>query len=112
MPSHLQNALRRFLQNHWKQTLSKHSTGFVGWDVHKASIAIGVAVEGRAAGRFVGTVGPALPELLKALRSLGRLEGLSIVYEAGLCGYGLVREVRAVGYACEVIAPSKIPAGS
>ena len=31
------------------------------------------------------------------------------MYEAGPCGYGLVRELRSRGYACEVIAPSKIP---
>lgn len=89
--------------------MSKHSTGFVGLDVHKESIAIGVAGEGRAAGRFVGMVGPALPELLKSLKSLGPPETCSIVYEAGPCGYGLARELRARGYACEVIAPSKVP---
>lgn len=65
--------------------MQKHSTEFIGLDVHKESIAIGVAGAGRAAGRFVGTVGPAVTELLKALRSLGRPEGFSIVYEAGPC---------------------------
>jgi transposase len=50
-----------------------------------------------------------MSELLKALKSLGRPEGQSIVYEAGPCGYGLVRELRSRGYLCEVIAPSKIP---
>lgn len=89
--------------------MDKHSTGFIGLDVHKESIAIGVAAEGRAAGRFVGTVGPARAELLKSLKSLGDPAALSIVYEAGPCGYGLVRELRSRGYACEVIAPSKIP---
>ena len=73
--------------------MSKHSTGFVGLDVHKESIAIGMAAEGRTAGRFVGMVGPARPELLKSLKSLGAPEALSIVYEAGPCGYGLVREL-------------------
>ena len=82
---------------------------FVGLDVHKESTAIGAASAGRAAGRFVGTAGPTLAELLKSLKSLGRPEALSIVYEADPCGYGLVRELRARGYVCEVIAPSKIP---
>jgi transposase len=50
-----------------------------------------------------------LAELLKSLKSLGRPEELSIVYEAEPCGCGLVRDLRARGYACEVIAPSKIP---
>ena len=89
--------------------MEKHSTEFIGLDVHKESTAIGQASAGRAGGRFVGTVGPTLAELLKSLKSLGRPEDLSIVYEAGPCGYGLVRELRSRGYACEVIAPSKIP---
>jgi transposase len=74
--------------------MEKHSTEFVGLDVHKESTAIGRASAGRTAGRFVGTVGPTLAELLKSLKSLGRPEELSIVYEAGPCGYGLVRELR------------------
>jgi transposase len=89
--------------------MEKHSTAFVGLDVHKESTAIGRASAGRAGGLFVGTVGPTLAELLKSLKSVGRPEELSIVYEAGPCGYGLVRELRSRGYACEVIAPSKIP---
>lgn len=89
--------------------MEKHSTVFVGLDVHKESVAIGVATAGRAAGRFVGTVGTTLAELRTSLKSVGPPDTLSIVYEAGPCGYGLVRELRACGYACEVIAPSKIP---
>ena len=89
--------------------MEKHSTEFIGLDVHKETTAIGRASAGRAGGRFVGTVGPTLAELHKSLKSLGRPEELSIVYEAGPCGYGLVRELRSRGYACEVIAPSKIP---
>jgi transposase len=84
-------------------------TGFVGLDAHAESIAIGVAEAGRAAARFVGTVGSRRSELEKALRKLGPPESLQIVYEAGPCGYGLVRELRARGYRCEVVAPSKIP---
>lgn len=88
--------------------MEKHSTEFIGLDVHKESTAIGRAIAGWPAGRFVGTVGPTLAELLKSLKSLGRPGKLPIVYEAGRCGYGLVRELRSRGYACEVIAPSKI----
>jgi transposase len=84
-------------------------TGFVGLDAHAESIAIGVAEVGRDAPRFVGTVGSRLAELEKALKKLGTAGSLQIVYEAGPCGYGLVRELRARGYRCEVVAPSKIP---
>ena len=84
-------------------------TGFVGLDAHAESTAIGFAEAGREAPRFVGTVGPRFLELSKALSRLGGPEHLLIVYEAGPCGFALARELRAKGYRCEVVAPSKIP---
>ncbi len=89
--------------------MDKVITGFVGLDVHAQSTAIGFAQAGREAPRFIGTVGPKYSELLRALDRLGRPEELWVVYEAGPCGYGLARQLRAAGYHCEVIAPSKIP---
>ncbi len=83
-------------------------TVFVGLDVHSQSTAIAVAHAGREAPRFVGTVGARLSELIKALCKLGEPPTLLIVYEAGPCGYTLVRELRAKGYRCEVVAPSLI----
>ena len=80
-------------------------TGFVGLDTHAESTAIAVAEAGRAAPRFVGTVGPRLAELTKALSKLGTPQSLCVVYEAGPCGY----ELASLGYRCEVVAPSKIP---
>jgi transposase len=84
-------------------------TAFVGLDAHAESTAIGVAEAGRTAPRFVGTVGATFPELRKSLTKLGSPAELSIVYEAGPCGYALARELRVAGYQCEVVAPSKIP---
>jgi transposase len=84
-------------------------TGFVGLDAHAESTAIGFAEAGRAAARFVGTVGAKRSELRKALGKLGEPGSLLIVYEAGPCGYALARELRTAGYRCEVVAPSKIP---
>ena len=84
-------------------------TGFVGLDAHAESTAIGIAEAGRAAARFVGTVGAKPAELIRALGKLGKPGSLLIVYEAGPCGYGLARDLAAAGYRCEVIAPSKIP---
>jgi transposase len=89
--------------------MSEVITSFVGLDVHKDTIAIGEAEAGRESPRFVGTVGPDLGQLLKALRSLGKPEHLLITYEAGPCGYGLARHLRDHGYPCEVIAPNKMP---
>lgn len=84
-------------------------TAFVGLDAHAQSTAIGVAEAGSTAPRFVGTVGAKLTELTKALAKLGGPEQLLIVYEAGPCGFALARELRASGYRCEVVAPSKMP---
>ena len=84
-------------------------TGFVGLDVHAESTAIAIAEADRAVPRFVGTVGPRFAELIKALGKLGEAQRLLIVYEAGPCGYGLARELMALGYGCEVVAPSRIP---
>lgn len=83
-------------------------TSFIGLDVHKDSIAIAVAAAGREAPRFVGTVGPQLSSLCKALRCITSAEHALIVYEAGPCGYGLARHLNAHGYCCEVIAPARI----
>jgi transposase len=88
--------------------MSKTITSFVGLDVHQDATAIGVAEAAREAPRFLGTVGPDLRQLLKALKSLGKPDTLLVVYEAGPCGYGLVRQLRARGFACEVIVPGKI----
>ena len=45
-------------------------TGFVGLDAHAESTAIGLAEAGRAAPRFVRTVGAKPAELMRALRKL------------------------------------------
>lgn len=83
-------------------------TSFVGLDVHKESIAIAVAEAGRQAPRFVGTVAPCLPSLRRVLRGIGRAAATLVVYEAGPCGYGLARRLKAEGYSCEVVAPARI----
>jgi transposase len=94
---------------HRRQTMDEIITGFVGLDAHAESTAIAFAEAGRAAPRFIGTVGPKLAELSKVLGKLGAPGALLIVYEAGPCGYALARELLALGYRCEVVAPSKIP---
>jgi transposase len=83
-------------------------TSFVGLDVHKDSVAIAVAEAGRTAARFVGTVPPQMSTLCKALRRVCHAEHTLVVYEAGPCGYGWARHLRAHGWSCEVIAPSRI----
>jgi transposase len=89
--------------------MDERITGFVGLDAHAQSTAIAFAEAGRAAPRYVGTVGAKRAELLKALGHLGEAASLLVVYEAGPCGFGLARELQARGYRCEVAASAKIP---
>jgi transposase len=82
---------------------------YVGLDVHKDSIAIAYAeADCRKPPRFLGTTPYSVISLTKALGGLGKPEQLSVCHEAGPCGYGLVRALRARGYATEVIAPSRV----
>ena len=87
--------------------MTEHITTHVGLDVHKDTTAVAVAALGKRA-RFIGTVGPQFSELLKVLGKLSTPESMQIVYEAGPCGYSLVRSLRSHGYRCEVIAPAKV----
>ena len=82
---------------------------FVGLDVHKDTIVIAVAEPGRGPGRSLGTVPFELSALRKVLERLGPAESVTCCYEAGPTGYGLARDLLALGYGCDVIAPSLMP---
>jgi transposase len=88
-----------------------HSTKmkFVGLDVHKDSIVIAVAEEGREAARVIGTIPHEWKALRKELDKLGPRWTVYCCYEAGPTGYGLARVLIAAGWACDVIAPSLVP---
>lgn len=88
----------------------KKSTRFVGLDDSKDDIDVAVASEGRDGEvRPYGTI-PNTPEAVRKLvRRLGRPKDLYFAYEAGPCGYGLYRELLALGANCIVAAPSKTP---
>jgi transposase len=79
-------------------------------DVHKDSITIAIAREGREAAENWKTMPNDGVRLRKALKTLvKRGEVLKVCYEAGPTGFGLCRCLREAGIDCVVIAPSLVP---
>jgi transposase len=94
-----------------RSTMSQSSTLFVGLDVHKESIAVAYAPEGRGSEiTFLGPIGTRQADLDKLIRRLqAKASRLILAYEAGPCGYGLYRYLTGKRLACLVVAPSRIP---
>jgi len=86
------------------------SVVYVGLDVHKDSIVIAVAREGREPAETWKTIPHDGVRLRKALKSLVREgERLRVCYEAGPTGFGLCRSLRKAEIDCVVVAPSLVP---
>lgn len=98
---------------------------YVGLDVHKDSITIAVAPEGRDGAQLIGKFPNNITTLQRhfarwregSTRNGKPLTGdlgsgpveLKIAYEAGPCGFVLYRRLTQLGYDCQVVAPSLIP---
>jgi len=91
--------------------MPQKSKVFVGLDTSKLKISVALAEEGRQGEiRFLGEIDNT-PEAVQRLVSklAGRHSELLFCYEAGPTGYGLQRQISALGHECAVIAPSLIP---
>jgi len=83
---------------------------YIGLDVHKDSISIATADEGRAAAQGYGAIVNDTAILMKTLEILTPEDGrLVVCYEAGPTGYGLHRRLTEAGIECLVVAPSLVP---
>ena len=83
---------------------------FVGLDVHKESIVVAMLKPGER-GAIEWKVRNTVAEVRKLGRKLLRESGRHVkaCYEAGPCGYGVQRQLQALGVDCVVVAPSLIP---
>src|ERR1700677_4792802 len=96
---------------HGGRTMKKYSEAFVGLDTSKKKHALAVADGGRNGEvRYVGELDSSPATVEKAISKLAdRYRKLHVCYEAGPTGYGLYRQVTALGHDCIVAAPSLIP---
>ena len=76
---------------------------FVGMDVHKETISISVAEDGRNGPvRFLGVIPNAADDVAKMAKRLSKHGELDFCYEASGCGYGIHRQLTALGHKCIV----------
>ena len=88
----------------------RKSTKIVAMDIHTDSIVVAVAEPGRKVPRLFGTIASTSEAVAKLAEQLGGPSTrLRFCYEAGPCGYGVYRQLTALGHECTVVAPSLIP---
>jgi transposase len=104
-------SLEPFLNEKEGRAVTDYSEVFVGLDVAKARNAVAIADAGRDGEvRYLGEVSSAPQDMARLVRKLSRRHGrLHFCYEAGCTGYGLYRQIKALGHDCTVAAPSLIP---
>lgn len=87
---------------------------YIGLDVHSESITVAVAERGREGEvRDQGKIPNDRRSVEKLVARMRKAHGADCVmhlcYEAGPCGFGLVRQLWQLGLDCVVVAPSLIP---
>jgi len=80
---------------------------FVGLDTSKLRNAVAIAEGGRNGEvRYLGEIENAEVATRKLVRRLAAShQRLTFCYEAGPTGYGLYRQIKALGHECVVVAP-------
>ncbi|AHI27141.1 MULTISPECIES: IS110 family RNA-guided transposase [Acetobacteraceae] len=83
---------------------------YVGLDVHKETISVTTAEEGRMGTIcFIGTIPNTPTDIARMAKRLNKNgHQLEFCYEAGGCGYGIYRQILELGHGCLVAAPSLI----
>lgn len=86
---------------------------YIGLDVHKDSISVALAEPGRSGEiRSLGKMSNSLHSIDKLIARLRKQYGADVIlrfcYEAGPCGFVLVRRLTQLGHECIVVAPSKL----
>src|SRR5713226_6125959 len=98
---------------HGGRTMGEYSEAFVAFDVAKIKHAVAVAVaEGGRTGevRFLGEIENREGPIERTVKKLaGRYGRLYFCFEAGPTGYGLYRQLQALGHDRMVVAPALIP---
>jgi transposase len=91
--------------------MKKYSEAFIGFDTAKKKHAVAIAEDGRNGEiRYLGEIDSSPATVEKVIGKLAeRYATLHVCYEAGPTGYGLYRQVKALGHECAVVAPSLIP---
>jgi len=91
--------------------MGKYSEVFVAFDVAKKKHAVAIAEGGRTGEvRFMGDVENNPAPIERTIKRLAnRYARLHVCFEAGPTGYGLYRQVQALGHDCMVVAPALIP---
>ncbi len=90
---------------------------YIGLDVHKTTISLAIAFCGAEDAISYGKCSSDVNRFIAALRRLLKKYSLEkkdvrICYEAGPCGFALVRHLLRLGFDVVVIAPSLIPSKS
>ncbi|MGB0507163.1 MAG: IS110 family transposase, partial [Pikeienuella sp.] len=82
------------------EEMMKNKMLYVGLDVHKDTIAVAVAEDGRGGEtRFHGVIAHSADAVLRLTKTLTtKASTPSFCYEAGPCGYGLHRHLTKLGF--------------